>query len=128
MTTAADIARSCRDEAARLRTYAERLERLAALLDSDVAPAPATREATPLLKANGEPYKRKPRSAAANAKMLATRRANARAKRKRSPLPELDAHRRERAQLHVISSTHPTEAELEGREVAHTTEAPAQAS
>jgi hypothetical protein len=132
--TAADIAQSMRDEASRLRTYAERLERFAALLDGHEPDDELAREverdddAPYGRKADGTPYKRRPPSRAVIEQRAATRRANARAKRTAS-FPELDHGRRSTpALLHVLSSTHPTPRELVDRELVHTTEAPAGAA
>jgi hypothetical protein len=123
--TADDIAQSMREHASHLRADAARWERFAALLDghdvdvdlarevelSDVDDAPYGR------KADGTPYKRRPPTRASVKRREAKRQATLAAKRA--------AAASERVDLHVVSSLHPTERELEGREVAHTTEAPA---
>lgn len=71
------------------------------------------------LKADGTPYRRRPRTAEANAQMIATRRRRQQ---------EREAQGRQVAalqtRLHVQTITTP-ERELEGREVAYTTQAPA---
>jgi hypothetical protein len=51
-----------------------------------------------------------------------------RRRRPRVALPELDAAQRMAVLGPVLSSTHPTPAELADRELVHTTEAPAQAA
>jgi hypothetical protein len=126
--TADDIAQSMRDHASRLRTDAERWERFAALLDghdvdvelarevelSDVDDAPYGR------KADGTPYKRRPPTRASVKRREAKRQATLAAKRA--------AAASERVDLHVVSSLHPTERELDDRELVHTTEAPAGAA
>jgi hypothetical protein len=126
--TADDIARSCRDEAARLRERADLLHSLALVLDGelelgavlelvhDAATRPLSerelaQEAPYGYKANGEPRKRRPPADPDYArKGWQTRRAKSKTAR---------------TTLRVLSSTHPTEAELVDRELVHTTEEPA---
>jgi len=67
------------------------------------------------LKADGTPYKRKPRSAEASAKAVTTRRRRAAAAVKQP---------RREMRLRVLSSTRPTKRELADREVVHVTEQP----
>jgi hypothetical protein len=126
--TADDIAQSMREHASRLRADAARWERFAALLDghdvdvelarevelSDVDDAPYGR------KADGTPYKRRPPTRASVKRREAKRQATLAAKRA--------AAASERVDLHVVSSLHPTERELDDRELVHTTEAPAGAA
>jgi hypothetical protein len=131
--TADRIAASMRAEATRLRERADQLDQAAAMLESHAPANGSSADAPYGYKADGTPRKRRPKSkygykadgtprlrpapsARAMAKSIATRR-----RKGRPPMSELDVARR----MRVISSTHLTPGELEGRELVHTTEAPA---
>lgn len=124
---ATTIAGELRTEAARLSRLAAAYARAAVILEGADEPMPLEEAAQAVAeetiehyapfgyKADGTPRKRPVPSAETMAKVHASRARNAREKGARKPQEQ---------RLKVISSTHPTERELEGREVVHTTEAP----
>jgi hypothetical protein len=115
--TADSIAESLRAEAGRLRERADQMVSLAALLEPEadkhqaevVAEAPAR---------SRQPRRRRPVEAPYGLKADGT----PRKRRGRPPKPAAAAKRNggsERVDLRVISSTHPTPAELQDRELVH---------
>lgn len=130
--TAQEIAASIRKYAAEWLEIADKLD--PAGVTSDQLDAEAEEFYAPWgYKADGTPYKRQPPSRDTVRRREAKRQATLRRRKAESTetpedapsAPQGAARRPQTVRLNVLSSTKPTERELEGREVAHVTEEPA---